>query len=73
VAEVLEDESAFIFSVNKFKVYQKTQHNTPEKLIFINQSLINGNTVLKVRCVLDRIHSIERSKYRRNAMVYLHN
>jgi hypothetical protein len=31
LAEVLEDENAFIFNVNKFKVYQFTQHNTPEK------------------------------------------
>jgi hypothetical protein len=30
-AEVLGNEIAFIFNVNKFKVYQMTQHNTLEK------------------------------------------
>ena len=41
--------------------------------IFIKHPMINGNMVCGVRCVLDRIHSLEESKDKRNAMVYHHN
>jgi len=45
----------------------------PKNKIFLNHPMINGNMLCKVRCVLDRIHTLERSKERRNAMVYRHN
>jgi hypothetical protein len=45
----------------------------PKNKIFISHPMINGNMVCNVRCVHDRIHSIERSTDRRNAMVYRHN
>jgi hypothetical protein len=41
--------------------------------ILINYPMINGNMVCKFRCVLDRIHSLERSKDRRIEMFYRRN